>query len=229
MHAVNDVMADNSGEIWIATDNGIAIILDPYQVIQNPNTAPDFYKMRIIANGISTPLTENVKTVRADALNNKWIATLSNGLIYVSPDGSTILAEYNTSNSPLLDNSISTIATDPKGGKVFFGTQYGLISYQTVAVEPLADCGKITAGPNPYLIPNDNLLRIDGLVEGSSVKILTISGTLVDEFESPGGRIANWDGRDQNGNLVATGIYIIAGFNKDASKVCTGKVAVVRR
>jgi ligand-binding sensor domain-containing protein len=229
MNSVNHVIADKNGEIWIGTDNGIAIIADPYQVIQNPNSAPTTFKMRVIENGISTPLTENCKALAVDALNNKWIATLNNGLLYVSPDGSTILAKFNTSNSPLLDNTVGGIAVDSKSGKAYFGTQKGLVSYQTVAIEPLTDCSKITAGPNPFIIPNDNLLRIDGLVEGSSVKILTLSGVLVSEFESPGGRIANWNGRDQSGNLVATGIYIIAGFNKDASKVCTGKVAVIRK
>ncbi|MGH2575210.1 MAG: hypothetical protein ACRDFC_05850 [Ignavibacteria bacterium] len=229
MTVVNDVTVDNNGEVWIATDNGISIIFDPYEVIQNPNSVPRLQKMRIIANGISTPLTEHILTIRADALNNKWLGTLSNGVIYVSPDGSTILNQFNTSNSPLLDNSVSSIATDKKSGKVYFGSQRGMASYQTIAIEALEECDKITAGPNPYLIPNDNLLRIDGLVEGSSIKILTLSGTLIREFETPGGRIANWDGRDLNGNLVATGIYIIAGFNKDASKVCTGKVAVIRK
>jgi hypothetical protein len=58
---------------------------------------------------------------------------------------------------------------------------------------------------------------------------LSISGALVAEFETPGGRVANWDGRDVNGNLVGSGIYIIVGYNKDGSKVCTGKVAIVRR
>ncbi len=164
-----------------------------------------------------------------DALNNKWLGTLSNGVIYVSPDGSTILKQFNTSNSPLTDNRVSSIASDPKSGTVYFGTQRGLSSYKTIAIEPLVDCDQIKAGPNPFLIPNDNLLRIDGLVEGSSIKILTISGSLVSEFETPGGRVANWDGRDLNGNLVSSGIYIIVGYNKDGSKVCTGKVAIVRR
>ena len=223
------IVADKNGEIWIATDNGVAIIRDPYQVIQNPNSTPFIEKMRIIENGISTPLTENVQCISVDALNNKWLGTLSSGAIYVSPDGSTILKQFNTSNSPITDNRISSIATDPKSGKVYFGTQKGLSSYKTIAIEPLTDCDKITAGPNPFVIPNSNQLRIDGLVEGSSVKILTISGTLVAEFDSPGGRIANWDGRDMNGSYVSSGIYIIVGYNKDGSKVCTGKVAVVRR
>jgi ligand-binding sensor domain-containing protein len=223
------VVTDNNGEVWIATDNGVAIIHDPFQVISSPNSVPFIEKMRIIENGISTPLTESVQCICVDALNNKWLGTLSNGVLYVSPDGSTILKQFNTSNSPLTDNKVSTIATDPKSGKVYFGTQRGLSSYKTIAIEPLEECDRITAGPNPFLIPNDNLLRIDGLVEGSSIKILSISGTLISEFETPGGRVANWDGRDLNGNLVSSGIYVIVGYNKDGSKVCTGKVAIVRK
>jgi len=225
----NGITVDKNGEIWVATDNGIAIIRDPYQVIANPNSIPFLEKMRIIENGISTPLTENVQSICVDALNNKWLGTLSNGVLYVSPDGSTILKQFNTSNSPLTDNKVSSIAVDSKSGTVYFGTQKGLSSYKTIAIEPLEECDKITAGPNPFLIPGDKLLRIDGLVENSSIKILTISGTLVAEFETPGGRIANWDGRDLNNNFVSSGIYIIVGYDKDGAKVCTGKVAVVRK
>lgn len=227
--AAQNIVLDKNGEVWVATNNGISIIQDPSQVIQNPGSIPSTYKMRIIENGISTPLVESVESIAVDALNNKWIGTTSNGAIYVSSDGSTLLNRFNMLNSPLPDNKITSIAVSDKTGKVFFGTQKGIVSYQTLAVQPLTACDKIKAGPNPYLIPNDKLLRIDGLVEGSSIKILTISGILVSQFDSPGGRIANWDGRDLRGSLVPSGIYIIVGYNKDGSLVCTGKVAVVRR
>lgn len=227
--AVNHVVVDKTGEVWIGTDNGIAIVREPSQVINNPGSIPSMEKMRLIENGISTPLTENVQFIAVDELNNKWIGTLSNGLLYVSPDGSTLLARYNTANSPLPVNKILSIAVSPKTGVAYFGTEKGLVSLNTIAVKPLETCDKIKCGPNPFIIPSDNKLKIDGLVSESTVKIMTISGTLVSEFESPGGRIAEWDGRDQNGNLVSSGIYIVAGFNKDASQVCTGKVAVVRR
>ncbi|HAX49058.1 MAG TPA: hypothetical protein PK605_09105 [Ignavibacteria bacterium] len=225
---VNQVVTDKNGEVWVATNNGVIVIPNPEQVINNPGSVPSLSKMRIIENGISTPLTENVLSIAVDALNNKWLGTISDGVLYVSPDGSTLLARYNTLNSPLIDNKILSISVDSESGTAYFGSEKGIVSNKTIAVNPLAECDKIKAGPNPFVVPSGSTLKIDGLVAESTVKIISISGVLVAEFETPGGRIAEWDGKDLNGNYVSSGIYIIAGFNKDASKVCTGKVAIVR-
>ncbi|HMQ78677.1 MAG TPA: hypothetical protein PKD94_03845 [Ignavibacteria bacterium] len=225
---VNQVVTDKNGEVWVATNNGVIVIPNPEQVINNPGSVPTLFKMRIIENGISTPLTENVLSIAVDALNNKWLGTISDGVLYVSPDGSTLLARYNTLNSPLIDNKILSIAVDNETGTAYFGSEKGIVSYKTIAVNPLEECDKIKAGPNPFIVPSGVTLKIDGLVAESTVKILSISGVLVAEFETPGGRIAEWDGKDLNGNYVSSGIYIIAGYNKDASKVCTGKIAIVR-
>lgn len=226
---VNDIVVDNNGEVWVATNNGVIVIPNPEQVINQPGSIPSLFKMRIIENGISTPLTENVLSIDVDALNNKWLGTINNGVIYVSPDGSTLLSRFTTANSPMINNQITSIKSDRKTGTVYFGSVNGIVSYKTIAVSPLEECSSISVGPNPFVVPAATKLKIDGLVEESTVKILSISGVLVSEFETPGGRIAEWDGKDLNGNYVSSGIYIIAGFNKDASKVCTGKVAVVRR
>lgn len=226
---VNQVITDLNGEVWVATNNGVIVIPNPEQVINFPGSVPTLFKMRIIENGISTPLTENVLSIAVDALNNKWLGTISDGVLYVSPDGSTLLSRYNSQNSKLIDNKIISITVDNSTGIAYFGSEKGIVSLKTIAVNPLAECDKIIAGPNPFVIPAASSLKIDGLVAESTVKILSISGTLVAEFETPGGRIAEWDGKDLNGNYVSSGIYIIAGFNKDASKVCTGKVAIVRK
>jgi hypothetical protein len=227
---VNNIALDKNGEIWCATNNGIVIFPDPYHVISNPNSIDlARLKMRIVEGGLATPLTEDVTSIGVDALNNKWIGTASNGVIYVSPDGSTLLARFNTLNSPLPDNRITSISCDNVNGTVYFGTTKGLAAYKTIAINPLEDCDKISVGPNPFTLPSDKPLRIDGLVAESSVKILTISGALVAEFETPGGRVTEWNGKDLNGNYVSSGIYIIVGYNKDGSKACTGKVAIVRK
>ena len=38
-----------------------------------------------------------------------------------------------------------------------------------------------------------------------------------------------WDGRDEDGGEVASGVYIVVAYSADGSKVVTGKVAVIRR
>jgi flagellar hook assembly protein FlgD len=70
---------------------------------------------------------------------------------------------------------------------------------------------------------------IDGLVENTILKILTVDGTLVREVESPGGRVAFWDGKDEEGADVASGVYLIIAFSADGSKLTKGKVAVIRK
>lgn len=227
--SITDIIVDKNNEIWISTNNGIFIINNPLGAIQNPNQKPRPQKLGIISGNLKVPFTENCISITNDILNDKWIGTENNGVFHLSPDGSTLLEQIRTSNSPLLSNKVGSIAVSNQSGKAFFGTQNGLSSYLTDAIEPVAEFDEIIASPNPYLIPSGVNLKIDGLVEGSTVKIVTIDGEIVSEFESPGGRIASWNGRNQNNELTSSGIYIIIAYNEDGSQVGTGKVAIVRK
>jgi len=66
------------------------------------------------------------------------------------------------------------------------------------------------------------------LIKESDISILDISGNKVISFSSPGGRVATWDGKDNSGNLVATGVYIIVVSDKEGNTVSKTKTAVVR-
>jgi len=223
-----DVIVDKNGEVWVATNNGVFILANPLAAIQNPNNKPALSKLGIISGNLKVPFTENCTSIQFDILNEKWIGSASNGVFHLSSDGTTLLAQYNTKNSPILDDKIGPIAVSNKTGKAFFGTLKGASALKTSAVEPLTSFDKIICSPNPFVLPATVNLNIDGLVENSSIKILTIDGQLVAEFESPGGKIAQWNGLNKNGKTVPTGIYIIAAYTKDGSKVGLGKVAVIR-
>lgn len=225
---VNDVIVDKNGEVWVATNNGIFILSNPLAAIQNPNNKPPLQKMGIISGNLKVPFTENCLRIKNDIINQKWVGSASNGVFNLSDDGTTLIAQYNTANSPILDNKIGTIAVSNKTGKAYFGTLKGLSAFKTNAVEPLTAFDKITCSPNPFVLPSAVNLNIDGLVENSTIKILTIDGQLVTEFDSPGGRIAQWNGLNKNGSAVPTGIYIIAAYTKDGGKVGLGKVAIIR-
>jgi flagellar hook assembly protein FlgD len=83
--------------------------------------------------------------------------------------------------------------------------------------------------PSPYILPAATPVTIDGLVAGSSIKILTIDGVLVREVHTPGGRIAYWDGKNERGEFVSSAVYIVVAYSEDGSKVATGKIAVIHR
>ena len=230
--SVNDILyvtVDKNNSVWITTDNGVFIIDNPLGAIQNPTNPPPPQKLGIISGNLKVPFTENCLSIAVDVLNQKWIGTQNNGVFHLSDDGSTLIEQFNLSNSPILSNEIKSIAIDPKTGRAYFATINGLSSVQTNAIQPVADFDKITCSPNPYLVPPKVDMRIDGLVENSSVKIITLTGDIVNEFDSPGGRIATWNGQDKKGNYVPSGIYIVVAYNKDGSKVGKGKVAIIRR
>ena len=113
--------------------------------------------------------------------------------------------------------------------RVYVGTANGLTSFETPSILPVESFNGLNIYPNPLILKDGNILvTIDGLIRNTDIKIVTVSGKLVREFSSPGGRTAFWDGRDDNGNLVNSGIYIVIAFDQEGNSVETGKIAVLR-
>jgi hypothetical protein len=213
---VSALAADRDGQVWIGSEQGISIIYDP--TFPAGSIAP-YHPLR----------DQTIQQIMVDPLNDKWVAT-KQGVFILSSDGTTIL-DHITSESTdgrLLDDDVASIAMDPSTGTIYFGTEKGLSSLATPAVTPNRSFDGLGIAPNPFYLPGAQL-TIDGLVENSLVKILSIDGSLVREFRTPGGRVGFWDGRNDKGDLVATAVYVIVAYSEDGSKVATGKVAVVRR
>jgi ligand-binding sensor domain-containing protein len=219
---IRDVVADRRGDVWIATSLGV-------NVITNTSSVPSFGSSALQIKSIFVLRQQSVNVIAVDPLNQKWIGT-NEGLLLVNSDGSRLLTTFTAENSALLSNQIRSIAIDENKGIVYVGTDEGLTSFETPYIKPLESFNELFIYPNPYKINiENNLLTIDGLIRDTEIKVLSIDGTLVNEFSSPGGRTAYWDGRDKNGELVSTGIYIIVAFDIEGNEVVTGKVAVLRK
>jgi len=210
---------DSNGYLWLGNDNGLNTILDP----SRPNTT-------LVSNFGYAVSGQTINCIAVDALNNKWIGT-TQGVFVLSTDGTQLLNQYNSDNSPIPDNNITSIVTDNKSGIIYIGTNYGLSSINTSAIQPKDNFGKLFIYPNPFILQNGkaNSVTIDGLVKSSGIKIFSISGNLVRELTTPGGRVGYWDGRDNAGNIVSTGIYILVAFDEGANNVATSKIAVIRK
>lgn len=217
------VAVDHSGQIWVGTDQGISIIVSPYFIGSNGRLRPQF--------AFYTPLNgQQINAIAVDPLNNKWVGT-NQGVFVLSPDGISIQAHYSVENTDgkLVANEIQSIAIDRQTGTAYFGSERGLSALTTASVMPAPSMDALTISPNPFYIPSTSLVSIDGLVQNSSLKILSIDGHVVRQLKSPGGRVGYWDGTDSEGNHVASGIYLVVAFSENGNEVAVGKVAVVRR
>lgn len=220
-NTINAVAVDRRGDVWVGTNLGVNIISNTSSLLEG---TPQF---RI--SSVYSLRQQNVNCIAVDPLNQKWIGT-NQGLLLVNSDGSSLLAALNSSNSPLLSDEIRSIAIDENTGTVYAGTDKGLTSFQTSAIKPQETFTDLKIYPSPFILKNNGQqLTIDGLIRDSDIKILTISGKLVKEFSSPGGRIAFWDGTDSNGDLVNSGVYLVVAFDQDGNNVKTGKIAVLHQ
>jgi hypothetical protein len=216
---ITTLVVDRDNDVWVGTEKGIGIILDP-----NDPDGPGAIAAYKPLNGLV------VNAIAVDALNQKWVGT-PEGVIVLSPDGIQQLASYTVENTGgnLINNNVLSIAVDNRSGTVYFGTLFGLSSLTTVAADPKPEFDQLTISPNPFILPASTPLLVDGLVEDSILKILGIDGRLVREVPSPGGRVAFWDGKDKDGVDVASGIYLVVAFSADGSRLAKGKVAVIRK
>ncbi len=213
-NTVNTIAIDKRGELWIGTTNGMNILA---------NTASP----KSSITSVFSLRQQSITAIAVDPLNNKWVGTYQ-GLFVMSPDGTQLIAQYDVNNSPLPSNSISSLAIDKKSGLVYIGTNLGLSTLTTTSAEPKQEFEEIKTYPSPFRIGIHEYVTIDGLVKNSTIKILSISGKLIKELETPGGRITFWDGKDENGKFVSSGIYLLVAYDEEADKITTSKFAVIR-
>jgi hypothetical protein len=214
---VLSISLDLEGAIWVGLGLGVAIIPDPL----NPTYRNTSYPLR----------EQVIQSIAVDAVNNKWVGT-KEGVFVVNADGTQLLQSYTvaSTNKRLLSNDVRTIDIDQKRGIAYFGTEQGLSSLSIEAVQTNRSYSELEVGPNPFFLPNDQPLTIRNLVANSTIKILTVSGSVVTQFEAQGGgRSVFWNGRDKDGSLVSSGIYFIVAFAENGSQTVTGKVAVIRK
>lgn len=213
---------DKDGAIWIGTDKGVAVIYNPGNVFSGSS----FDSQRIILeqDGIAQYLleTEAVTAITIDGANRKWFGTTNGGVFLMSSDGTKQLLNFNTSNSPLPSNYISSIAIDEKSGEVFFGTEKGIISYRGDATEGGEVCDDYLVFPNPVKHDYYGPIAIRGLLENADVKITDVAGNLVYHAIANGGQ-AIWNGNNFSGERVKTGVYTVFVSNSDGSQTCVTK------
>jgi len=122
------IAEDHDGEIWVGTNDGIAVFYCASQVFSNGCNAS---RPTLVVDGENRYLMQEqiVRAIAIDGGNRKWIGT-DNGLRLFSADGKQDLAFYSAENSPLLSNKILSLAYDESNGMLFIATEKGINSLQ---------------------------------------------------------------------------------------------------
>ncbi len=213
---IRDIAIDQDNIIWIATSAGVNYWYW------------DSGKKTGVVNYQPGLLSTNVNTIEVDIRNNKWFGT-SAGVSILAPDGYSF-THYTTANSSLVYDNVTSIAFDVENGKAYIGTGRGLSVLETPYSRPRLDLSRVKAGPNPFIIHQAKQFNFMELADDVAIKFLNESGQVVRHISNDEifGNYFNWDGRDDQQQLVPSGIYIYVIYNEETGMHLVGKVAVIR-
>lgn len=230
--AVNCITQDMDGEMWIGTNKGVKVAFNIENVFDTDDGVTSTTECQNIVyqeEGIAQYLLnfENVNCIMIDGGNRKWIGTERNGVYVFSSNGSEQLYHFTAENSPLFSNRVVSMAQNELTGEVFIGTDRGLISYRAESLKAAEEAGKLTVYPNPLRPNHSGTIAIKGFVADSDVRITDVSGRAVAHLRSIGGQ-AVWDGRNYEGELVPSGVYLIFSSAESGKQTACGKVLIIR-
>ena len=225
---VNVIKEDKDGEIWVGTDEGVSVFYSPSLIFES-GSEWDSQQIIIRQGEYFQNLLESsvITDMIVDGANQKWFATESDGVYLFSENGQEEIHHFTTDNSPLLSNTIQSIAVQEKTGEVFIGTEEGVISYRAVATEGEDVFGDVYAFPNPVRPGYTGNIGITGLVSDAIVKITDVSGNLVYETRAEGGQAA-WDAKRIDGTEVSSGVYLVFCSDENGEQTLATKILVVK-
>ncbi|MFQ5636375.1 MAG: two-component regulator propeller domain-containing protein [bacterium] len=208
---ITALVEDKEGIIWIGSEDGVNFWLGGQPQRQG---------------GL---INEFVNTIGVDGQNNKWFGT-AGGVTVLSSDGVT-LTQYTTGNSPLVSGDVQSFAFNEDTGEVWIGTTNGLSRLQTPFTAPKEDLSLLTGYPNPFILEAaGRVFTITNLSQNTSVVIYSSAGVRIRSYQTSDiqGAQVFWDGRDEDGNLVSSGIFVFLAYT-GGNVSATGKVAVIKR
>ncbi|MFI5148550.1 MAG: two-component regulator propeller domain-containing protein [Bacteroidia bacterium] len=220
------LVEDKNQQVWIGTDAGIGVFYNPDNMFAS--TGYDAQQI-LIQQGVHVQILmegQTVTTLAVDGANRKWIGTLGGGVFLMSADGTQQIANFNTSNSPILSNNINAITVNGITGEVFFGTDQGVISYRSTATEGDVAFNDVFAFPNPVRHEYTGPIAIKGLTTNADVKITDITGNLIFQTTALGGQ-AIWDGNNFKGERAHTGVYLVFCSDTDGKQTIITKILFI--
>lgn len=240
---VKSIAVDRNNHLWIGTIKGLRVLYNTSNFFDAPTVT--LQKIIILEDDIPRELLEQqyITDIEVDGANNKWVGTIGSGVFYFSSNGQQTIYHFTKNNSPLPSNNINDISIDLLNGKVYFGTDKGLVSFSSGSSSTNQSLSEAYIYPNPVR-PNYDIkqrkIKITGLSENVNIKIVDIAGNLVAEAQSRvnnryngfnleiDGGTAFWNGKNLRDIDVSTGVYVVMLSDLDTYETKTLKVMIIK-
>ena len=225
-----NINVSSKNKLWILTNIGL-IFKDLQVEEKNPikSTGPLVDNiLRAYFPNVSFNLSSKI---RFDSRGNIWVTSQTDGIYVLKEDGSywPDINGINTSNSNLLSNWVEDVTFNDDEGLAYIATNKGVSILRIPFSNAKKSYNNIEIFPSPYRLPNEKPLTINGLMDNSEVKIMTLNGIVIRTIYEDEINVyqAFWDGRDKQGTYVGSGVYLIAFYDKKGKSSIT-KIAVIR-
>ncbi len=173
-------------------------------------------------HGLASPV---ITDIELDGRGSVWVGT-EGGLTRLHDSG-RLVETYTADNSCLVDDHVLTLRFDETSGQLWIGTRGGLGGLRVAAGSGDLDEG-VRIYPNPFVSGAGARVTFEGLPPGAQVRLFAADGRLVRTLESDLGGAVVWDGRNDGGSAVASGVYYYTLGLGGAEAGARGKLAVIR-
>jgi len=208
----------SSGVLWVGTDNGLHRV--PYTYDGAGRFTVERWREYRLEHGL--PSTD-VTSLARDAQGQVWVGT-HGGLVQIRATGLLVHA-FTVRNSGLIADRVESVLYDASRGYLWVGTYEGLSRLRLEAPAE-GDGTTVRVYPNPFVRGRGGAVTFHGLPLGTDLRIYAVDGSPVRLLtSSPGGAALTWDGTNEAGVPVASGVYYYTSAGEDPQ--LSGKVAVV--
>lgn len=199
-----------TGLVWVGTDNGV-FTFNPDEAFTTPGKVSRIKVSRNDGTSLADYLLNGIaiNDISIDGQGRKWFSLASGGIVCTSSDGKTIIKEITSENSLLPSDNVYATCYNPANNSMMIATSAGIC--ENFLSGQANDTGKsdVRAYPNPVAPDYYGYVTIDGLEDGSFVKICDSAGNIIREIGPAQGGSVQWDVCGFDLNRVESGVYFV--------------------
>ncbi len=226
-------------KVWLGTARGLFYLDLELNNIQKPHQLNNSL-LRSDLNTIGT----SILSLKINNLGEVWVGT-DKGLTIIDENKGTYKhivpkksSGYNGNvtgsilKGSLAGDLVLDINFDETAGLAYLTTEAGLSIYDYSGVKNNEKSSEISLEPSPFLVDGHSLAKfvIKDAARYTHAKIYNLRGQLVRGGSKKLILTEGFDGRDDDGKILSSGVYQIIVYNDDDKNILkTGKIAIIKK